>query len=310
MHAHTLRLIAPAIAAVLLCLPCFAAAGAGNDPARRAAVDSAGAEAATLLEKGDATGAYELYMRLWREAPDDEAVILGLARAAAGAKRFNQAVIAYETLLEKYPREAGLYGELAHVYMMLGDRESAERSVAVTRSPDGGAPEESSRALDVLESRYSLLQIHGRVRAGLMYDSNANMGPDSEDLRLGDWRVNVPDAGRKDSFGAYLGADLDLGRRFFRDSPWWLVGDVKGFWRGYGNSSLHDRLHSRESQWGRGGVGARHVGAKTLVDLRFKAEIFDYEFLQHVAALGPELTFLYAPTPSVQLITSAGWDSR
>ncbi|MDR2573174.1 MAG: translation initiation factor IF-2 [Desulfovibrio sp.] len=248
-------------------------------------------------------------MRLLRENPDDDAVNLGLARSATGAKRFNLAVIAYETLLEKYPGEAGLYGELAHVYMLLGDRESAERSAAMMRSLSGGATEEISRALDILEDRYSLFQIHGNIRAGILYDSNANLGPDSDTMDIGNWRVKVEDAKKKESFGAYFGADLDFARRFYRDSPWHVVGEVRAFWRGNEKSAL-DTLHSRESQWGRAAVGLRRMTATTLAEMRFKAEIFDYDFYQNVSAFGPEATFLWAAKPAFHLITRGGIDRR
>ena len=281
----------------------------GADPARLSALDQGKAEAATLLETGEADRAYALYMRLLRIAPDDDAVNLGLARAATRAKRWNQAVQAYETLLEKYPGEAGLYGELAHVYMLLGDREAAERSLAVMRSLDGSARAETDKALDILESRYSDFQAHGKVRLGLQYDSNVTLGPDSNDVQLGHWAVTLRDAKAKDSFGAYLGADLDLGKRFYRDSPWWLVGDVQGFWRGHGNESLHKR-RSREMQWGRAAAGLRHLSSSTLSEARLKAEVFDYEFYQAVTAYGPEGTFLWAAFPALQFIVKGGVEQR
>jgi tetratricopeptide (TPR) repeat protein len=299
------------IALLPLLLPGAASAAPASTaaPARRVALDSAKAEAAILLEKGDASGAYDLYMRLLREDPDDDAINLGLARAATGAKRFNLAVITYETLLEKYPREAGLYGELANVYMLLGDRESAERSAAMMRSLSGDAPEETSRVLDLLEERYSLLQIHGTVRAGVIYDSNANLGPDSDNMDLGAWRVHVAGAKGKESFGVYAGADVDFARRFYRDSPWHVVGDVRAFWRGNENSGLSD-LHSRESQWGRAALGLRHMSSETLAEVRFKAEIFDYELYQNVSAFGPEATLLWALSPALHLVTKGGIDRR
>jgi hypothetical protein len=168
---------------------------------------------------------------------------------------------------------------------------------------------ETSGLLEDLEKRYGQFQIHGKVRAGLMYDSNANMGPDTENLDLGNWRVNVPDAGRKKSFGAYFGADLDLGWRPMRDSGWWLVGDAKAFWRGNANRELDD-LHSREAQWGRAAFGLRHMSSSTLAEVRLKGEIFDYELYQNVSAFGPEATFLWATHPAVHLITKGGIDRR
>ena len=311
-----MRIHSPLIFAALLLLlqvaPVFAVVPASStttDPARLTAVDQGKAEAVALLEKGEEAKAYELYMRLVRLAPDDDEVNLGLARAAAKAGRWNQAVMAYETLLEKYPDEAGLYGELAQVYMLLGDREAAERSLAMMRSLDGTTRAETDKALDVLESRYSDFQAHGTIRAGIQYDSNPNLGPGSNDLSLGIWQVRLDKAKAQESFGAYLGADVDLGYRFYRDSPWWLVGDVQAFWRGHAESSLHD-THSREAQWGRAAIGLRHLSSSTLAELRLKAEIFDYEFYQHVSALGPEGAMVWAAHPSLHLILKGGLEWR
>ncbi|MDR0828397.1 MAG: surface lipoprotein assembly modifier [Desulfovibrio sp.] len=289
--------------------PAFAAS---DTPALASARAEAKAEAATLLQKGDANAAYDLYMRLLRESPEDDEISLGLARAAAGANRWHQSVMAYEVLIEKHPREAALYSELARVYMLADDREAAERSLAVMRSLDGQTTAaDTGLALDDMERRYNRLQIHGKIRAGILYDSNANMGPKSEEMRLGDFPlpIKIPGAKEKETFGAYLGADLDLGYRIYQDSPWWIVGDVRAFWRGNANDDLRD-LHSQESQWGRASAGVRHLTSKSLFDLRFKAEIFDYELYQNVSAIGPEATFLYALTPSVHLITRGGIDHR
>ncbi|MDR1685563.1 MAG: surface lipoprotein assembly modifier [Desulfovibrio sp.] len=281
-----------------------------NDPARRTAVESAKAEAAALLERGKGTDAYELYMRLLREAPGDGAVHLGLARAAARIGRWNQAVLALEMLLEKYPREAALYDQLAHAYLALNDRAGAERVQQAKRDLglDGGAGD-AAFPMDALEQRYSLFQVHGKIYGGILYDSNANQGPSSEDVQLGDWRVKVPEAAAKESLGGYLGANLDIGRKFERDGNWWAVGDVQTYLRGNANNDL-GKLRGRESQWGRAALGLRRLSAETLLDVRAKAEIFDYEWYQRVTAFGPEATLLLAVSPSVQLITRGGIDKR
>jgi len=301
-----------------IALPCVALAAAParapstTDPARVGAQEQSKAEAAALLDKGEADKAYELYMRLLRVAPDDDAVNLGLARAATRAKRWNQAVLAYETLLEKHPNEAGLFGELAHVYMLLGDREAAERSLAMMRALDGTSTRaDTDRALDILESRYSAFQIHGKVRAGLQYDSNANLGPDSDEVRLGNfpWPVRLNNAKARQSFGAYLGADLDLGWRPYRDSSWWLVGDVQAFYRGHENTAM-SRTRAKEAHWGRAAAGLRHLSSSTLAEVRMKGEAFDYEWWQNVSAYGPEGTFLWAVTPSAHLIFKGGLEQR
>jgi hypothetical protein len=297
-----------ALSVLALACPALPASAAESDPARRAALESAMAEAATLLERGRGSEAYELYMRLLRESPGDDAVEFGLARAAARIGRWNQVVLALEILLEKYPREAKLYDQLAHAYLALNDRASAERIQDAKRALGQGADSAEFPLAD-LEKRYSLLQIHGKVRGGALYDSNANQGTDSTDLRLGNWQVKVPDAKARETFGAYLGANIDLGRKCERDSPWWLVGDAQTYIRYNTNNDLGN-THGRESQWGRTATGLRRLDSDTLLDIRLKAEIFDYELYQHVSALGGEAVWLWAATPAFQLISRGGIDRR
>jgi tetratricopeptide (TPR) repeat protein len=308
VNVRTLRIPNLLIFAVLG-LVHAASAFASGDPARLLTVDQGKAEAATLLQKGAATEAYDLYMRLMRMAPGDDEIQLGIARAATKATRWNQAVMAYETLLEKYPREAALYGELANVYMMLGDRVAAERCLAVMRSLDETPRETTDKTLDILEQRYSDFQMRGKIRAGIQYDTNANLGPDSNDLTLGMWQVQLDGAKAKKSAGEYAGANVDMGYRFYRDSPWWLVGDANVFWRGHTNSSLSD-LHSRYQQSGRAAMGLRHLTSTVVADIRMKGEIFDYELYQNVSAIGPEGTFLWAADPSFHLIARGNLEKR
>jgi opacity protein-like surface antigen len=178
------------------------------------------------------------------------------------------------------------------------------------RSLDGSSTKaETDKALDVLESRYSDFQVHGKVRLGLQYDSNVTLGPVSNDIQLGSWAVNLRDARGKESFGAYLGANLDLGKRFYRDSPFWVVGDVQAFWRGHANHTLHKR-RSQEMQWGRAAAGLRHLTSDTLSELRMKVEVFDYEFYQAVTSYGPEGTVLWAATPALHFIFKGGIEKR
>lgn len=302
------RLFLPAFLALHCLCACLAPAAFAGEAARRGALESARDEAAALLEQGKGLEAYDLYMRLLRENSADEAVQLGLARAAARIGRWNQAVLALEMLLEKYPGEAALYDQLAHAYLALNDRASAER-IQEAKGALGRGAGLAEFPLDDLEKRYNLLQIHGKVRAGALYDSNANQGTGSADLQLGNWLVEAPDAEARETFGAYLGADLDFGRKFERDSAWWVVGDAQTYIRGNSNSEL-GAARSRQSQWGRAAAGLRRLSAETLLDARAKAEIFDYEWYQNVAALGPELTFLWAVAPSLQLISRGGLEGR
>lgn len=283
-----------------------------DTPFGEGAVAESKLQAATLLNEGKVADAYELYMRLYRADPEDDEIVLGLARSAAGAGKHNQAIMAYERLIALYPKDPGLYGEIANSYMALGDRPAAERYMASMNelSGEGVSQEDMAITLDKLERAYDRFQYRGRVRFGFLYDSNANQGPSTSTMSLGPWRnVIVPDVDAKETFGAYLGADIDLGWRLEPDGAWWLVGDVQAFLRGNANDDLHD-IRAQESQWGRTAIGLRRLSSETLLDFRVKAEIFDYEFYQHISAIGPEAVFLWAATPSVHLITRGGIDHR
>ena len=168
---------------------------------------------------------------------------------------------------------------------------------------------DNDRLLDALEKRYEHWQVHGRIRSGMLYDSNANFGPASTSMDLGQWRVSVADAGAKPTLGAYFGANLDLGWKAERDTNWWVVGDAQGIVRRNANSDLDD-IHSRTSEWGRSAVGFRHLTPTTMLDVRLKGEAFDYGWYQNVTAAGPEATWLWAVTPEWQLITRGTLDSR
>lgn len=280
-----------------------------NSPARRTAVESGKEEAAFLLRSGKAREAYGLYMRLLRETPDDDDVAIGLAGAAMQSGRYNQAVMAFERLVAKYPLVAPFYEGLAGAYMALNDRTGAEEALGAMREAGATGAGGMEEALDNLERHYSLLQVHGRVRAGVLYDSNANLGPRSNTMNLGIWRVEAQNAKETETFGGYLGAELDLAKRFYRDSSWWLVGDVQTALRGNTNNDLsaHD---SRTSQWYRAAAGLRRLGSTTLLDLRAKAEIFDYEGMKNVSAFGPEATFIWGATSSLQFVTRSETSRR
>jgi opacity protein-like surface antigen len=102
---------------------------------------------------------------------------------------------------------------------------------------------------------------------------------------------------------------LDLGYRLSPTGAWWVVGDVQGVWRGYGNNELR-KVKSREWQWGRAGAGVRYLDGQNLVDLRVKAEVFDYEFMTNVTALGAELRYIHAVTPWLHLMADAALEQR
>ena len=283
------------------------ASAAERNPIRQGAVDQGKAEAATLLNQGKAMEAYRLYSRLLRESPEDDEVNLGLARSAMAAGRQHQAIMAYERLLEEYPNEPALLKELAHALTVIGDKEKA-RLVLERGSTLGEADVDDF--MQVLGRRYDRFQFHGRLSAGLVYDSNANQGPASNVMNLGNYRgVIVDNASEVETAGAFVAGLFDFGYRLGQASSWWLVSDLNFYARGNENNELA-HSNGRYLQWYRLSAGLRHLTADTLLDLRLKSEVFDYEFNQSVYAAGPEGLFAYAPVSWLQLVTRAGVDRR
>ncbi|MDR3157972.1 MAG: hypothetical protein LBU11_02955 [Zoogloeaceae bacterium] len=119
----------------------------------------------------------------------------------------------------------------------------------------------------------------------------------------------MKDAKAQPSAGAYLDADVDFARRFSFASPWHLVGDARVSWRGNEKSALSE-MNIRESQWGRVALGLRRMTSATLAEAWLKAEIFDYDFYQHVSSIGSEAAFLWAASPTFHLISRDSVDRR
>ena len=206
-------------------------ATAASLPALDLALDQSRAQAKTLVNKGRYEEAYQLYMRLLREEPDNDETNYGLALAAARTRRYSQALLAFERLIDRYPADAKLRRSLADVYLRLGDRGAARRELDLARQYDPTLTEERiARVLDSLESVQSRFQAHGRLSGGVMYDSNANQGPASDKMSLGLFdNLTVHGVKAVDSWGSYLNGMLDAGWRLGEDIRWWFVWDIAFF---------------------------------------------------------------------------------
>ncbi len=263
-------------------------------------------QAATLMEQGQHEEAYTLYGRLLRESPDDDLINLGYARASLRTQRPGQAVMAYERLLAKHPQEPILLKELAFALSMQND---TQRSAMELAKDTSASSDEKADLTEQWHKQHDRLQVNGKLRAGMIYDSNVNTGPASNDISLGNWNLSLRDGKAEESFAAYLGGQVDLAYRLDIVSPWWIVGSANALVRYNTNSQLYD-LGLSSSEWVSGSAGIRYLGEKSLFELRAKAQIFDYAFEQNVFSIGPEATFAYALTPKVHLITKANLDSR
>ncbi len=274
--------------------------------AAEAPLQQAKIQADNLLQQGKFSEAYVAYGQLLREDPTDPFINLGYARAALGAQKPGQAVMAYERLLALYPQESVLLKELAYALSMQNDEQRS--SMELAKNKDATTAENAALSA-AWNKQHSRTQISGKIRTGLIYDTNVNSGPASNDISLGNLDLSLIDGKAVDSLAGYLGAQLDMGYRLDIMSPWWIVGSTSFYARYNANENLYD-LNLSSSEWFSGTIGMRYLGSETLLDIRIKGQIYDYAFLQNVIALGPEVSFAYAISPKIHLISRAQMDHR
>ncbi len=282
-------------------------------PQVRTAVAQAKERAFALLEKHEYEQAYGMFMRLIREEPEDGEIVFGLARSAQGAKRYAQALLAYERLVDANPTHVGLRLELAKVLFALGDTESARIELNTIRQYDPTLTEEAvDNAVQALAKRASPWRVSGGVSTGVVYDTNINQGVKSNIVTLGPYEdLFIGGIKAQDSPGVFASGVVDGGYRLGAESSWWLVGDVSFYQRW---NVADDLPTNNEVTWGRAAVGGRYVGEQVLFDLRVKGEGVTQVHRdlpdQTVMTGGGEALFGWGVIPSLQLISRASVESR
>lgn len=304
-------------AAILLAVwgasgPVSARASAGGalvEGALSSAPADARERALGLLRERDFEAAYRSYMDLLRDYPLDDEVNYGLAYAALGTERYPHALLAFERLSDRYPADAALRLRLAETHVRLGDAVAARRELDTARRLQPGVETAAvERAVLALEHAHTLWTWNARLGTGLVYDSNANLGPASEYMTLGAWAdLYVEGIKGMSSWGRYVSASADVARRAADGSPWRFVGDAALYKRWNGNPDL---ISDREFGWGRLALGVSYTGRRFLVDLRVKSDLADQGKGRHVRGLGPELTLVWVARPRAQLISRAAWERR
>jgi tetratricopeptide (TPR) repeat protein len=256
-------------------------------PLKAATQDEASAaewrRAESLMLSGKASEAYPIFVALSQRYPGHSSIRLGLARSAALTGRYDEAEAIYKDLLEKYPGDPTLLNERDQVLAL--------------KSGTGAAT-----------------TVGFRVRAGFIYDSNANQGADSDVTQVFNIahlfvaRITFNDTKKIPTAGAYFGANFNIAHRLGA-GPLSFVAD-SGLYIRYNENSRLDVVKNREWQFFRVGGGLRYAKGQNLFEARLKWEIFDYELSNRVVSYGPELTYLRAVGPKVHLITQAVADFR
>ncbi len=260
----------------------------------------------TFLNQGAYDEAYAIFNKLLRMDPENESILLGYARSALRTKNYGQAIIAYEMLLERYPNEPLLLQELAYTH---NKQDEFERAAFELAKNTQSSAKENEELLDSWKDADSRVRLDGRVFTGLIYDSNVNSGPPSNDINIQGFNLTLTDGKQIESLAAYVGGQLDFGYRLSEEGPWWFVANGGAYARYNFNKNLNDlNLDSSESL--NAAFGIRYLGNKTMLDVRARAFVYDYAFMSNIFTAGAQATFLYAPVPNIHLITSGEFDHR
>ena len=282
---------------------------AAEPPSGAVNIDQKKTSARALLLQNKFQDAYDMYMQLLWERPNDDDVIVGLARSAMSVKKYYQAIIALEKLVDKYPADIKIRTELARVYVLVGDAASAKREFDYLKRRNVTLSDEDvQEAYEALLSQYSLFRYRGRVAVGGLYDSNANLGPVSDFIRE---NLRVPDLKHTPSFGAMTNISIDGSYDVGETAGWLLVGDAGVYDRYNFNSDLQA---NNNLLWLRGALGSRYLSSRYLIDFRAKEEMVyqsnDNTTDQTINSLGPELLFSYMLYPQLSLMTKAVGEYR
>ncbi len=249
---------------------------------------------------------FSQYMEKLRQDPDSPEVNLGLARAAFAAGKYNHARLAYERLTAMFPQEARLHFELGQLLLIMGNEQEARAALELARKLDPALAAQLPAGQPDPQATPDLLQVHGRVAAGMMYDSNYNNAPLASTVMLGTlpFRLSSESQARS-SLGAYGQGQLNLNWHASPESPWWLVSDAQAYYRH--NSETHPR---RNIFFGRAAAGLRHIQGQTLVEVKGKYETLMQNGLDELHISGAEVLGMYIPARQWQLYARAGLEYR
>ena len=276
-------------------------------PNARAALPDDKAAALELVQERRFTEAYNAYMALLRQAPEDFEINLMLARTSRLAGKLNHARMAYERVIEAAPDEAGLYVELADLLAQLGAAEEARQNLEKARLLDPDLDESQLgsivRGVDRRTANFSHV---GRIGGGFIYDSNINAAPDRRGVNLGGipLTLNSRDTA-EEALGMFLTAGLDLAWRPNLDTDWWLIADVAGYQRW--NFEAAPR---RDITYGRGALGLRHFSGAHLFEVRGKAETILENEDTSLNIFGGEINWVAAVSPNLHNVARAGLEYR
>ena len=228
---------AAGFAAVALCAPAAAA------------VDSVVTQALALHGRGDAVGAFALLAPLERERAGDPDFDYALGLAAADSGHFGEAIIALQRVIAVQPNNSQARAELARVYAMAGDFETAKTEFD-TVIADPSLPDPVRQQLNSLSRKFGQAmrggpkRLNGFIDIEGGYDGNVNAATSATSITLpvfaflGPATLNGGATQQSEAFAQIQGgisAEAPLSRQTK------LFGSALGLWRNAFNGKAFDQ---------------------------------------------------------------------
>ena len=256
-------------------------------------------EGRQALAGGDTQRAQDIFMDLLREHPESIDVNFALGEAAYAAGKYSHAALALERIVASQPENHRARLELARTYFSAKQLELARREfeTVLAHNPPETVRMKIKDFLEAIRKQEKKFWFSGRLDAGLYYDDNGNVGPDSEviniapiivgggtisSLTVSDQSVPVK------SWGALLYGTVSSCYDIGRKGHWMLVCDGAAY-----RSWLEKHATDEETFYLSVGPGICWVGENCIV--RIPARV------SHITHGGESLVNSYGLTPSVSM---------
>ncbi len=218
--------------------------------------------------------AYNSLMKLYRQDPLDSSLYIPIARAAFGAKKYNQAVMVYERVLEENPNNSQIYIELASVYSAINDKEQTKYYLEMAQKT-GNTSQNIDNLINRLENKDKTTFWQGGVRVGAGYDSNANRGASSREVVLGDSALLLNSSSQsEDSLFAQANFWLNFIKKLDSNNKHMLISDLNVYSKVYEDNEVNDN----NLIWTEYALGVRTYFEKFYLDVQGVVDYANYDF--------------------------------
>lgn len=278
--------------------------------------DAAYHAAMTAYNEGRHHEAFTLISRLFKQAPESEALNFALGSSAYAIGKLSHASLAFERVIALNPDNQRARLELARTYTTMGQftlaRETFE-SVLQTLPPPI-VRENIERYLESISDAQRKWRVSASVGAGVFYDDNVNVGPKADFVRIQpvsfgpvifDELSVAPQSKPQESFGVFGLVhgivEYDPGMR----GGWSLFNDAT-----YYQTFLEGNQDNFDTIFTRNAMGLRHSNYRTLAEISGSFTYINRDDDEFAVSYGVQGLFAYAPSVRDRWVTSAYLEKR